>query len=156
MVRFKNRYFTVEFIPQEEHSSVMEPFQLKDYDIYNAILQITEQIHGEFGVAAIRNGLSAKYCNEHTRIAVIRTRHGPHRLVGSSLPFLSKVGKRPVKIHSIYTGATMVKCFRFLQKYHEKKLGEVLKSCKTEAEKQKMTECLSKIRFENNNEKKTM
>ena len=42
------------------------------------------------------------------------------------------------------------------QKYHEKKLGEVLKSCKTEAEKQKMTKCLSKIRFENNNEKKTM
>jgi len=38
----------------------MEPFQLKDYDIYNAILQITEQIHGEFGVAAIRNGLSGK------------------------------------------------------------------------------------------------
>jgi len=134
----------------------MEPFQLRDYDVYQAVLYVTEQIHGEFGAAAVKNGLDVKYCNEHTRIAVIRTRHGPHRLVGSSLPFLSKIGKRPVKIHSIYTGGTMVKCFRFIQKYHEKKLGEVLQLCKNEAEKKKMTESILKIHFESNHEKRTM
>jgi len=153
MVRFKNRYFTVELIPQEGHSSVMEPFQLKDYDIYQAVLRITEQIHGEFGAAAAKNGLDVKYCNEYTRVAVIRARHGPHRLVASSLPFLSKIGKRPVKIHSIYTGGTMVKCFRYIQKYHEKKLGELLQLCKNDDEKQKMTKLLSKNHFETNHAK---
>ena len=38
----------------------MEPFQLKDYDIYQAVLRITEQIHGEFGAAAAKNGLDGK------------------------------------------------------------------------------------------------
>nr|CAG4642889.1 EOG090X0GYO [Evadne anonyx] len=156
MVRFKNRYMTVEIVPQKGSTSVMESFQLKDYEVYQAVLNITEQIHGDFGAAAVKHGLEVKYCNEHTRVAVIRSRHGPHRLVGSSLPFLSKIGKKSVRIHSIYTGGTIVKCFKFLQKYHEKKLGEALRLCKNEAEKQKMTECISKIHFDPKLEKKTM
>ena len=95
---------------------------------------------GEFGAAAVKNGLdgkvftyseknyvfmktveinvsylTVKYLNECTHIAVIRSRHGPHKLLGSSLPFLSRIGRKKVEIHNIYTGATMVKCFKNLQ-----------------------------------------
>ena len=56
-----------------------------------------------------------KYYNENTRTAIIRCRHGPHRLLASSIPFLSNVGKRKMQLHGIYTGATMVKCFKFLK-----------------------------------------
>jgi len=76
--------------------------------------------------------------------------------MGSSLPFLSKIARRSVKIHSIYTGGTMVKCFQFLQKYHKRKLGEALMQCKNEGEKQKMTDSISKIHFETNQEKKAL
>nr|CAG4642150.1 EOG090X0GYO [Eurycercus lamellatus] len=147
MVRFKNRYFTVEINPLENHASCMEAFPLKDHEIMHSILKITEQIHGEFGAAAIKNGLDVKYCNEHTRIAVIRTRHGPHRLVGSSLPFLSSIGKRKVQIHSIHFGATMVKSFKFLQKYHKEKLNEALQSSKNEGTRLRLQEIMSKIKY---------
>jgi hypothetical protein len=33
---------------------------LKTYDIVTSILNVTEQIHGEFGAAAIKNGLEGK------------------------------------------------------------------------------------------------
>lgn len=40
----------------------MEPFQLRDYDVYQAVLYVTEQIHGEFGAAAVKNGLDGRIC----------------------------------------------------------------------------------------------
>lgn len=33
---------------------------MKKYDLLASVLDITEQIHGEFGAAAIRNGLESK------------------------------------------------------------------------------------------------
>jgi ribonuclease P/MRP protein subunit POP5 len=109
-----NRYFVFEISTTDGHSP-LEPLALNVKDIFYAILDATQEIHGEFGAAAVRNGLDVKYCNEYTRIGLVRSRHGPHRLVGSSLPFVSKIGKRSVKLYGIYTGATMVKCFKFLQ-----------------------------------------
>nr|SVE76734.1 EOG090X0GYO [Daphnia longispina] len=145
MVRYKNRYFTAEIIPLD---STTQPLNLKTYDIVTSILNVTEQIHGEFGAAAIKNGLEVKYCNQSTQIAVIRCRHGPHRLLASSLPFLSTISKRKVQLQSIYTGATMVKCFKFLKKFHQEKINEALKTCKTEQEKKNVIEIMSKTSFE--------
>ena len=54
------RYFAVEIIPQEGYTSITEPFQLKEYDVYQAVISITEQIHGEFGAAAVKSGLDGK------------------------------------------------------------------------------------------------
>ena len=109
-----NRYFVFEISPNDG-SSPFEPLALNVKDIFYAILNATEQIHGEFGAAAVRNGLDVKYCNQDTRIGLVRSRHGPHRLIGSSLPFVSKIGKKSVKLDGIYTGATMAKCFKFVQ-----------------------------------------
>nr|CAH0099694.1 unnamed protein product [Daphnia galeata] len=145
MVRYKNRYFTAEIIPLD---STTQPLNLKTYDIVTSILNVTEQIHGEFGAAAIKNGLEVKYCNQSTQIAVIRCRHGPHRLLASSLPFLSTISKRKVQLQSIYTGATMVKCFKFLKKFHQEKINEALKTCKTEQEKNNVMEIMSKTNYE--------
>nr|CAG4637455.1 EOG090X0GYO [Ceriodaphnia reticulata]SVE73277.1 EOG090X0GYO [Ceriodaphnia reticulata] len=143
MVRFKNRYFTVEILLSD--GSAVESLNLKPYDIFKSILDVTEQIHGEFGAAAIRNGLDVKYCNENTQTAIIRCRHGPHRLLASSLPFLTNIGKRKIQLRGIYTGATMVKCFKFLKKHHQEKLNEAFKKCKTDQEKKKIIEIMSKL-----------
>nr|SVE77953.1 EOG090X0GYO [Daphnia lumholtzi]SVE78582.1 EOG090X0GYO [Daphnia lumholtzi]SVE79211.1 EOG090X0GYO [Daphnia lumholtzi] len=149
MVRFKNRYFTTEIIPMDNGHTV-QPLNLKTYDILKSVLAATEQIHGEFGAAAIKNGLEVKYCNESTQVAIIRCRHGPHRLLASSLPFLSKIGKRKVQLQSMYTGATLVKCYKFLKKFHREKMNEALKMCRTEQEKKKVLEIMSKTKSKQN------
>lgn len=131
MVRFKNRYFLCEIQPNEGSASV-NPLDLQESDLFYAVMQATEQMHGEFGAAAIRSGINVKYCNKYTRITMIRVRHGPHRLVGSSLPFITKVGNQAVTFHGIYTGATIVKCFAFLKKYQKAKLEELLQHCKND------------------------
>nr|CAG4635155.1 EOG090X0GYO [Alona affinis] len=147
MVRFKNRYFTVEIVPEQCQGLYTEAFPLKDHEILRSVLTTTEQIHGEFGAAAVTNGLNVKYCNEHTRIAVIRARHGPHQLVASSLPFLSRIANKKVQIRGVYCGATMTKCFKFLQKYHREKLNEAFTSCKNQESKEKLTHIMSKINY---------
>nr|CAG4647511.1 EOG090X0GYO [Megafenestra aurita]SVE92739.1 EOG090X0GYO [Megafenestra aurita] len=138
MVRFKNRYFTIEVISLKGHE--MSSKQLKKFEILNSLMKITEELHGDFGAAAIRNGLDVKYCDENTQTLIIRSRHGPHRLLASSLPFLSKIGQRPIQIRGIYTGASMVKCFKYLKRFHQEKLNEVLKSLNTFT-----TECIDQV-----------
>nr|SVE73907.1 EOG090X0GYO [Daphnia atkinsoni] len=146
MVRFKNRYFTTEIVPLD-NAQTAQRLNIKTYDILNSVLAVTEQIHGEFGAAAIRNGLEVKYCNESTQIAIIRCRHGPHRLLASSLPFLSSIGKKKVQLQSMYTGATLVKCFKFLKKFHQERINEALRLCRTEQEKKKVLETMSKTKY---------
>jgi hypothetical protein len=57
----------------------------------------------------------AKYCNKWTRVAVVRVRHGAHRLVASCLPLLQYVEKQNVVVRTLHTGATLRQCYRFIQ-----------------------------------------
>jgi len=54
----------VEIVPEDGHhsssTSFPEALPLKENDIYKAVCQVTEKIHGEFGAAAIMTGLSGK------------------------------------------------------------------------------------------------
>jgi hypothetical protein len=55
-----------------------------------------------------------KYCNVYTRVAVVRARHGPHRLVASCLPLVTQLEQIPVSLKTLYTGATLMQCNKFL------------------------------------------
>ena len=57
----------------------------------------------------------AKYCNQWTRVAVVRVRHGAHRLVASCLPLLQQVEQHTVTVTTLYTGATLRQCYKFIQ-----------------------------------------
>jgi hypothetical protein len=57
----------------------------------------------------------AKYCNKWTRVAVVRVRHGAHRLVASCLPLLQQVDQHSVTVRTLYTGATLRQCYKFIQ-----------------------------------------
>lgn len=58
-------------------------------------------------------GLRTIYCNPETRLCLLQCRHGPHRLVASSLPFLDKIGEEDKLIpRLIYTGATIRNCYK--------------------------------------------
>ena len=122
MVRFKKRYFVVQFDRERDIISGRNkrtfqdprPLDIPDGTLAQAIKDIVESIHGDFGRASITTGLRTIYCNKETHIAMIQCRHGPHRLVGSSLPFLTKIKDEKVVPKLLYTGATIKNCNRVI------------------------------------------
>ncbi|KAF7285613.1 POP5 ribonuclease P/MRP subunit [Rhynchophorus ferrugineus] len=132
MVRHKNRYIVVQIglLYTKENTLMKIPHEL----IALSIKEKVQQLHGDFGEAAIRAGFTAKYCNEYTRIAIIRVRHGPHRLVTSSIPFIRKLNKIKVSMSILYIGATIRKCFSFIKQYQEQSFEKMCDQYKTPEE----------------------
>ncbi|KAH0952302.1 hypothetical protein HN011_005341 [Eciton burchellii] len=139
MVRFKNRYIVLEIIP---HNKDVKSLMLKSTALSNAVQQKVQELYGDFGLAAIRDGFNAKYCNVHTRIAVIRTRHGPHKFLLRAIASVNDVAGRLVKTNILYVGATMKHCFLFIRKHQERKLEEMWSKLRTETERTEMTTAL--------------
>merc|ERR1711997_1150862 len=71
-------------------------------------------------------GLRTIYSNAETRLCMIQTRHGPHRLLGSSLPFLTKIKNEKVVPRLIYTGATIRNCYQKMLEYQKEQLNVAL------------------------------
>ncbi len=88
------------------------PLDVPDGVLSEAVKDVVQKIHGDFGRAAITTGLRTIYCNPETHVAMIQVRHGPHRLVSSSLPFLNQIRDEKVIPKLIYTGATIRHCFK--------------------------------------------
>lgn len=104
--------------------------------IYSSLLKKIQQLHGDFGVAAVKTGLTVKYCNEDTCSVIIRARHGAHKLVTSALPFLNGVEGKSVISNVLYVGATLKQCFKHLLKHQQQSYEEFIYSLKTDKEKQ--------------------
>lgn len=115
-----------------------KPLCLKSKIFHETLLKKIQQLHGDFGVAAIRNGFLTKYCNENTRIAIIRARHGPHRFVTSSLPFITKLDKLDVRINTLHVGATLKHSFMFIQKHQRAYLDLMWSKMKTDDERKQL------------------
>merc|ERR1712038_795796 len=94
-------------------------------------------IHGDFGRASITTGLKTIYCNKETRLAMIQCRHGPHRLVGSSLPFLTNINNEKLVPRLVYTGATIKNCFKRMEMYQKKQLEAALLELKDISKEEK-------------------
>jgi len=127
MVRFKKRYFVVEFeraqhINQSKEYFDLEPLHSKDIDIANAVKDKVQELHGDFGRASISVGFKVIYANTTTRLVIIRCRHGPHRLVASALPFVTKIRNEGVVGQLLYTGATIKHCQLFMVRRQTRQL----------------------------------
>ncbi|CAG4988407.1 unnamed protein product [Parnassius apollo] len=136
MVRFKNRYITVEItsplIPENK------PLALKSKIFHDTVLDKIQQLHGDFGIAAVRTGFLTKYCNENTRIAILRSRHGPHKFVTSSLPFITKIGKLDVSLRTLHIGATLKHTFKYILKHQRNYLDSMWSKLKTDEERKNL------------------
>lgn len=142
MVRFKNRYIVLEVIP---HSRGDKQLMLKNTAISYAVQQKVRKLFGDFGMAAIKDGFDAKYCNPQTKIALVRIRHGPHKFVLRAIPLINDVGGRFVKMNILYVGATMKHCFLFIRKHQEGKLEEIWSKLRTETERKEMQTILTTL-----------
>lgn len=126
-----------------------KPLLLNDGQLSQAIKDIVLQMHGDFGRAAVTMGLRTMYCNPETRLCLLQCRHGPHRLVASSLPFLEKIGDEDKLIpRLIYTGATIRNCYKRMEIYQRRQLESALKEFGSTdlAEKELLEEKLFKLR----------
>ncbi|KAJ2952892.1 hypothetical protein O0L34_g7255 [Tuta absoluta] len=136
MVRFKNRYITVTIsspmVPENK------PLSLKSNIFHDTVLTKVQELHGDFGIASVRTGFLTKYCNENTRIAILRSRHGPHQFVTSSLPFITKIGPLDVSIKTLHVGATLKHSFKFIQRYQRAYLDKMWGLLKTNEEKKQL------------------
>lgn len=139
MVRFKNRYITFEITPGDKSN---KPLVLKATTLYNVIQKKVQQLYGDFGLAAIKAGFNAKYCNVHTRIALVKVRHGPHKFLLDSIPHIKDLAGRLVSVKILYTGATMKHCFLFIKRYQQKKLEETWSSLRNDTERREMENAL--------------
>lgn len=122
--------------------------KLNSQAIYNALIKKIQQLHGDFGVGATKTGLFIKYCNENTNLVIIRSRHGPHKFVASSLPILNNIENKSVVLNILYVGATLKQCFKFVLRHQREKYEEFVSNLKSEKEKQ----LLYKMMFYNDDE----
>ncbi|XP_037302706.1 ribonuclease P/MRP protein subunit POP5-like [Manduca sexta] len=136
MVRFKNRYVTVEISSPGVADDV--PLKLKSKMFYETVLNKVQQLHGDYGVAAIRAGLLTRYCNEYTRIAILRVRHGPHMFVTSTLPFITKIGTLDVRLNTLHVSATLKHSFKFIQEHQRAYLVNKWSKLKSDVERKYM------------------
>nr|XP_023019019.1 ribonuclease P/MRP protein subunit POP5 [Leptinotarsa decemlineata] len=139
MVRHKNRYLVLEI---NEIGKTDTPLKIKEVSLFESIQNEVKKLHGDFGVAAIRTGFLSKYINEHSRTAVIRCRHGPHKFVSSSIPFVKQIFNKNVVISILYIGASIKQCFSFLKNYQQKKFDEYCVTLKTEEERNELKDAM--------------
>lgn len=125
MVRFKNRYISVEI---DNGLSITQPLNVNPQELYNEIINKVKFVHGIVGLGSVKPGLKVIYCNELTRIIIIRVRHGPHRLISSILPLLKKIKNIDCSLKIIYVGATLQHCYKAILKHQKKVLPGVLPS----------------------------
>merc|ERR1712020_702896 len=107
------------------------PLFLPDGLLTSALKELVGQIHGDFGRASITTGLRTVYSNAETRLCLIQSRHGPHRLLASSLPFLTKIKDENIVPQLIYTGATVRKCYQKMLEYQKEQLNLAMKELGT-------------------------
>lgn len=121
---------------KETKTSDKKSLKLNPSQIYFALLKRIQQLHGDFGVAATKIGLRVKYCNEDTNLVLIRAQHGSHKLVASALPLVTDIDKKDVVVNSLYVGATISHCFKFIMKRQREKYDEFVRYLKSEKERQ--------------------
>ncbi len=81
-----------------------------------AAKEAVQLLHADLGRASVTVGLRAIYCNASTGAAVIACRHGPHRLLASALPFVTRIREERVVPTLVYTGATVRHCYKVWNK----------------------------------------
>ncbi|XP_023307065.2 ribonuclease P/MRP protein subunit POP5 [Lucilia cuprina] len=135
MVRIKNRYVVVQIIPHNTQTKVLH---LKDHVLSKCIMSHVQKFYGVYGAGLLEHGFRVKYCNERTKIAILRSSHYSHKYVTSILPLITVIGETRAKFRTIYTGATIMQCNKFIIKHQQKFLDCMVGQIESAKERQDM------------------
>ncbi|XP_072271600.1 ribonuclease P/MRP protein subunit POP5 [Pyxicephalus adspersus] len=141
-MRFKHRYFLCELVledPRQRHV-------ITQGTVYHNVKEIVARLHGDFGVAAVSVALSVKYLNAYTGIIFIRSLKNYHKILGSSLPFITSLENRgqryPCFINTLHIAGTIRSCQRFLIQYNREQLDRLLRNCTNPSEKENIRQSI--------------
>ncbi|XP_058832046.1 uncharacterized protein LOC131690356 [Topomyia yanbarensis] len=143
MVRVKNRYILVQFMCNNR--SETEALSLTSNHLASFLREKIEKYYGEFGIASTVR-LHVIYFNEKTRLCIIQTRHGPHRFVTSILPLLTVADTETVRYRTLYVGATLQQCQKFIARYQQEYVNRRIGSCNGQAQKDRFIEEVTKMK----------
>ncbi|KIY46037.1 hypothetical protein FISHEDRAFT_66541 [Fistulina hepatica ATCC 64428] len=102
MVRFKNRWFLVEFLPISSKNAAFEGKQ-----IWNALKQCILHNFGDAGWGAVAMSLTVKYYSPTTNVCIIRVGRDQHRIAWAGLTLLTTVDGVPVIPHVVHLSGTI-------------------------------------------------
>ncbi|KAF7965842.1 hypothetical protein HWV62_14450 [Athelia sp. TMB] len=89
MVRFKNRWLLVEFIPCAPSTAPARPMSAKH--IWAALKQSVIAHFGDVGWGAVGLSLTVKYYSPTTHVCIIRVAREQHRIAWGALTLLSSI-----------------------------------------------------------------
>ncbi|XP_017128304.1 uncharacterized protein LOC108146723 [Drosophila elegans] len=122
MVRIKNRYIAVQIVPH----TPTQTLRLSDHGLAKILLQNVEKYYGVYGLGMIEQGFRVKYINDQTKIAIIRCLHRGQRFVSSILPLITLIGEVRAKFRTLYVGATIIQCNKFIVSHQKQFLDRAM------------------------------
>ncbi|XP_020815959.1 ribonuclease P/MRP protein subunit POP5 [Drosophila serrata] len=132
MVRIKNRYIAVQIVPY----TPTKVLWFNDNTLTKCLLKNIEKYYGVYGLGKIEQGFRVKYINERTKIAIIRCMHSGQRFVSSILPLITLIGDVRAKFRTLYIGATIIQCNKFIIKHQKKFLDREMGQLTSAKERQ--------------------
>ncbi|KAH8407842.1 hypothetical protein KR215_006016, partial [Drosophila sulfurigaster] len=125
-------YIAVQIVPQ----TPVQTLRLNDSTLSKCLLQNVEKYYGVYGLGLLEHGFRVKYCNERTKIAVIRCIHRGQRYVSSILPLITLIGDVRAKFRTLYVGATVIQCNKFIIKHQKHFLDRMMGQTASAKERQ--------------------
>ncbi|KAH8384398.1 hypothetical protein KR200_003367, partial [Drosophila serrata] len=126
------RYIAVQIVPY----TPTKVLWFNDNTLTKCLLKNIEKYYGVYGLGKIEQGFRVKYINERTKIAIIRCMHGGQRFVSSILPLITLIGDVRAKFRTLYIGATIIQCNKFIIKHQKKFLDREMGQLTSAKERQ--------------------
>lgn len=112
MVRVKYRYIVSEIVTDKHKHLIKLP--VKEKDIKHTVLNMVNEVHGDYGVACILAGFSIKMFNPVTRILIFRVRRQYHSILSTTLPLITSVGKIKLIMRTLKLSGTIRCASKFI------------------------------------------
>ncbi|KAH9918901.1 uncharacterized protein BXZ73DRAFT_92128 [Epithele typhae] len=111
MVRFKNRWLLVEFLPMPTHTPGREPRaaaeEFTSKQIWVALKQSVLTHFGDTGWGAVGSSLTVKYFSPKTNLCIIRVAREPHKIAWASVTLVTAVDGRRCVPHVVHVSGTI-------------------------------------------------
>ncbi|CDO75116.1 hypothetical protein BN946_scf185010.g41 [Trametes cinnabarina] len=112
MVRFKNRWLLVEFLPVPapipgRPSTTRPQDELTSKHIWAALKQSVITHFGDTGWGAVGSSLTIKYFSPRTNLCIIRVARDPHKIAWASVTLMTAIDGRKYIPHVVHVSGTI-------------------------------------------------
>ncbi|KAI0788260.1 hypothetical protein C8Q74DRAFT_1367013 [Fomes fomentarius] len=111
MVRFKNRWLLVEFLPIPAsipgQQSTRAPEDINSKKIWATLKQSVITHFGDTGWGAVGSSLTIKYFSPRTNLCIIRVARDPHKIAWASVTLMTTIDGRKFIPHIVHVSGTI-------------------------------------------------